>query len=257
MKPNAIFSMKRFSRFLSAYMQLNYKRYLFIFAGAWIGLFAILFYNMYGYQPFLQNRYIDLFSLCLIGIGAFIGSALPELSDKIKSGNYLLLPASAFEKIVSQFLIYVVGSCIVCILLYWLNAHLARWVVMHTERFHSYIHTIDIFRLSDLLDAFKAPIIFGLFSTACFLFAARFYFTRYSLVKSVIAGIAILYLGFLFLVLCSHLFFPESEGLNIAIPVYKIAKDIDNVELIAYVFAYLSWLFFLPLAYFKLKEKQV
>ena len=62
----------------------------------------------------------------------------------------------------------------------------------------------------------------------------------------------------LLFVMFSHIFYPnQTHGFDIALKTYRIAKNLNNAQLFVYLIGGLSWLFFLPLAYFKLKEKEV
>jgi uncharacterized integral membrane protein len=262
MKTNNFFSLKRFSRFLSAYLQINYKRYLFIFGGTFLILYLIMAFAIYNSSYRNTEYYEGWFYFGLVALAFFIGgSSFPEMNDKIKSSNYLLLPASGFEKVLSQFLIYVVAGILCYLLFFWIDAHLARWTLMHLERFQD--QTISVFHFSDLTDQWlpktALSFIFGLFSAACFLFAGRLLFSgRYAIVKSTIAGLVLVGVVSCLLVLCSHIFFPETpKGFNVSIPVHLVTENYANVELYFMSFAFFSWLFFLPLAYFRFKEKQV
>jgi hypothetical protein len=272
MKTNNFFSLKRFSRFLSAYLQINYKRYLFFFAGALIGIYCILLLSMDVLSSlngmsnintihYTIDSYNVIFTFGLLALGIFVGTAFPELSEKIKSTNYLMLPASHFEKILSQFLIYMVGGSFLFLLIFWIDAHVARWTVIYLERYLTQKWSIDTFHFSSLWfwnqEGMPAGYFhFITFSLLCFLFSVRLFFKRFAVVKSIIAGFFIIAAEICFLVLCSHLFFPETEGFNVEIPVYNVTEHHINIECFNAVIFYISWLFFLPLAYFKLKETQ-
>jgi len=79
-----------------------------------------------------------------------------------------------------------------------------------------------------------------------------------AVLKTVILGAGLFFLIFCFLVIFSHIFYPEiTHGFEIYIPEYKISDRFTNMETYIYSIGALSWIFFLPLAYYKLKEKQV
>jgi hypothetical protein len=197
------------------------------------------------------------FYIGLLQLGAFIGLAFPELSDKIKTGNYLLLPASTFEKLLSQFLVYIVAGSLLFIIFFGVGAHLARWTMLHTEEVISGKMSIDAFSYSAFwrktnvfLNA--APIGIGFF-----LFAVRLYFRKYALAKTIVALIAFWFLCMGVFWLASFVFFHTSESSYMGIPVYKTEIILSNI-IVWYVFlSLLASIVALPLAYYKLKEKDV
>ncbi|MDR1683154.1 MAG: hypothetical protein LBS25_07190 [Candidatus Symbiothrix sp.] len=269
MKQNSFFSINRFGRFLSAYMQLNYKRYLYIIAGAFIAFYAwFLFFmnNTLHHFDVQYSFYMSCLSMGALALGAFVGSAFPEWSDKIKTGNYLLLPASTFEKALSQFLIYIVGGILFFCVIFYVDAHLARWTLMHTERYISGEHTIDALNGVMLSKIYQSDepwslILWIIFSIACLLFSIRLFFSRFGLVKTVIAVGAILFLFFFCLTFSSFLFYADENTvfrlLDLKTPVHNVHKGWDNVAILFFVFFGATTFLSLCLAYFKLKEKQV
>jgi hypothetical protein len=231
--------------------------------GGTIGIYLVLLFAMFNqYGNFDAEEYMGIFVMCSLGLGAFIGNSFPDLSDKIKTANYILYPASTFEKLLSQFLIYIVFGCIFFLGMFWIDAHLAQWTMSFKESVRTGHNVIDTFKFSTILDrmpsetSVKILIILLIWNIGVFLFAARLFFRRFALVKTVITGIALFALGACLLVLFSHIFYPETEGFNVEIQGYKVVGEIYNVMIFAYVLE-LSWLLFLPFAYYKFREKQV
>jgi hypothetical protein len=276
MKLNHFFNPKRFFYFVSAYLQMNYKRYLFIFAGAAICFYLFFLFIMQDPLSGMSNRYSKfdggsynfVFIFYLLPLFAFFGSTFPELSDKIKTGNYLLLPASTFEKFFSQFLIYIAGGTAVFLLLFWADAHLARWTLFLYEPVRSGQLVIEPFRFSMLFhfdgdngNWDRILYILVACSAGTFMFAARLFFQRFALVKSAIAGSVLAFLLFICMTALSHLFYPNDvTGLNsspIFFPVYDVIEGVTNIAVLFYFITCCCLFFFLPLAYFKFKEKQL
>lgn len=259
MKSNKFFSLKRFSRFFGADLRLNKKYYFFCFAGMAVGLYIIFLLNMR--YSLSENGYQPLFVLGLLGLGAFVGDAFNDLNSKTKTANYLLLPVSIFEKILSQFVIRFVFGVGLFLLLFWVDAYLARETQMIRMAGNEKIYEIAPFHYSLLYKWVNDYMLFSVMicvSIGLFLFAGRLFFGRFGLIKTIIAGLA----AFLLIVCCfplfSHLFYPaETHGFDVKLPMYELFDGITNMELFVYGIAYFSWLFLLPLAYFKLKEKQV
>jgi hypothetical protein len=106
--------------------------------------------KMENLNDFMQDRYCVAFMVDLFALGAFVGCVFPDFSDKVKTGNYLLLPASTLEKMLSQVLIYIVFGSICFLLIFWVDAHLARWTVQQGEFFQIHNIVIDKFQYASI-----------------------------------------------------------------------------------------------------------
>ena len=270
MKPHKFFSLKRFGRLLAADLRLNSKRYLSIIAGAVAGIYLLILFGML----FNQNRIINIdiysfmFIFSLLGLGAYIGSAFPSFSEKTSAANFLLFPASGFEKLLSQFLIYFVAGTVLFVFLFWVDAHLVRLSLSNLEIVRTRQWVIEPFSFSLMVKGFSPPNYnileyslpwITILSIGCFLFTARLFFNKFALAKSIISGIVILILVICLMVLCSHLFFPEqTHGFQISPGFYHSDFfNVENIIVFVYFILVIICLFSLPLAYFKLKEKQL
>jgi len=282
MNSNNFFNFSRFYRLLRNDILLNYKKYLLTIVGA----FILGFILMYMYMPnrvytdtiykFDTSRYFNLFTMCLVGLGAFVGSAFSELSSKVKISNYLLVPASTFEKYLSQFVIRAVVGTAIFLLVFWIDAHLARIAVLsriegldgqlagpekydYIEKFHwsmflikSKYPTLTNWRLLEGIG-----MILTWFSLGMFLFSIKIFFRKLGLIKTGISLVATIYLLTVVMAGFSHIFYPETVGLGIANIDYKLSNGYSNSEIFFNSIGYLAPLFLLPLGYFKLKEKQL
>ena len=265
MKRNKYFNIRRFSVLYKQDLLINHKTYLFTLTGLAIGTYAFCFfvlstmkakvYNIYDYMPMLL--------LYLMTIGVLIGTSFPALKNKIRRSNYLLDPGSTLEKFLVQLLNRLILFIPIALLLFWAGANLAKISLIPNPDIKfdpskiPAFNYVDIFKGTSALRD-KIAIVVSIFSGFSVLFAGSAYFNRHALVKTLITfaiGIASVLLT---LVLCSHIFFPDFvTGLEIHVPDYKLAEDLYNVQLFFYATGGLSWLFFLSLAYFKLKEKEV
>lgn len=201
---------------------------------------------------------------CLLGIGAFVGTAFPALTDQIKKSTYLLLPGSILEKFMVQFIIRIVIFIPLALFLFWVVTHLAKASLVPIPLFGFYPDTqIDDFHFWNLFNEHinnrdRLIISLSFFSITSFLFAGSAYFKRFALVKTLIVLGSLIGAVCLLFVLLSHIFFPGvTYGFDIEIPLYNVWKDMVNIQLYLYLVGGISWLFFLPLSYFKLKEKEV
>lgn len=266
MKQNNYFSLKRFIRLLQNDFLLNRKIYLFSVIGLGIAIYAItyiLFINSSN-SSFRHQDYIPLLLIYLMVVGVFIGTSFPALTDQIKKTNYLLAPGSLFEKYMVQFVTRIVIFIPLALSIFWIGVHLAKTTVIlfpiwntNYSGIEDY-HFFDLFRNQNLRMVDIMAIFLSIFSMASLLFAGCTYFNRFALVKTLIVTTVTVFTIICSMVLFSHLFYPaETNGFDIRLKTYKIGYDLYNTQLAIYLLGGLSWLFFLPLTYFKLKEKEV
>lgn len=266
MNQNKYFSLKRFTRLLRHDFLLNRKIYLFTLIGLGIAIYAItymLFINN-NRSSFRHQDYIPLLLIYWMVLGVFIGTSFPALTDQIKKTNYLLAPGSMFEKFMVQFVTRIAFFIPLALIIFWIGVHMAKATVFLFPVWNtnysgiSDYHFFDLFRDENLRLIDYLAILLSIFSTTSLLFAGSTYFNRFALVKTLIVTAITIFAVVCSFVLFSHIFYPsETHGFDIRIKSYKIGYDLYNTQLAAYLFGSLSWLFFLPLTYFKLKEKEV
>ncbi len=254
MKQNRYFNPGRFARLFKHDVLLNQKIYLFAVIGLGIATYAYIFLIMYlnrrGFNS--TQDYIPFFLLFLIAVGVFIGTSFPALNNQIRISNYLLAPGSAFEKCLVQFVIRIVIFIPMAMLMFWIGTYLGKASLIPDPRigfdpsqipdFHYADFFEDVSKLRD-----KVVIVLSIFSLSSVLFAGSAYFNRFALVKSLIAIAVVIGTVLLSFVLFSHIFYPEViAGFDIHVPSYKIAEDMETVQLFFYLLGSLSWLFFCP-----------
>jgi len=267
MKSHKFFSLKRFGRLLAANLRLNSKRYLYTIIGGAFGIYLLLLFGMLTNENYTidYNYYSGLFSLSLMSLGLFIGSAFPAFSEKPATANFLLFPASHFEKLLTQFLLYYVAGATIFVFVFWVDAHLARLSLLNLEDVRTGKWIIEPFSYGNIIQTFAIKkieyfwhFLIIIFSSGGFLFTTRLFFKRFALAKSIISGVILFLLTYVFLVLFSHLFYTEiTKGFNLAAIEYAGLWGVSNYILLVDSLFAIILLFFLPLAYFKLKEKQV
>ena len=237
MKTNKFFNFSRFCNLLSYDLRINGVRYLSFLVGGMIIFYLAMLIIMSNTQSnFTHHYYIHLFLSSLIGLGLFIGSAFPELNNKIKTGNYLLLPASTLEKTISQFLVYFVFGSIFLLLIFWMDTYLAKWTALQMESVQRRGIMIEDFQYVEISQGlpgnplYKLIIVISVVSAGLFLFTARLFFKRFAFIKSVILLAIVTLLFVCGMVLFSHIFYPEqTKGFSIALPRYNLASGLDNM----------------------------
>lgn len=289
MNSTNFFSFNRFCLLLRNDLLINYKKYCLAILVAFILGFVFLYGSMprlvYGgdmlndWNRFGSNKYMNIFLASIVGLGALVGSSFPDLGSKVKTSNYLLIPASTFEKFFSQFFIRVICGAAIFLVLFWVDAQLARDIsVMQMVDVKNNLHYANAERV---IEKFNYGMIFlykqnyptgmlvyhksietwgiSLFivSIGLYLFSVRLFFKKLGLVKSIISFVALFFILFLFMVIFSHIFYPNTVGFDVSLPTYTFQNNINNVEFWLFLIGFVSPLFLLPLGYFKLKEKQL
>lgn len=130
MSTNNFFSGKRFLRLLQHDFSINRKTYFWTLAGVTLVLFGINYFFLLSYQwktkEFISQNYFFPFLLSITVMIYFVGTAFSELRDRIKTQNFLLLPASVFEKFLAQFVIRFVLFLPLMFLLFFVTTRLAK-----------------------------------------------------------------------------------------------------------------------------------
>jgi hypothetical protein len=290
MNSNKFFSYRRFNLLLRNDLLINYKKYCLAILVAFILGFVFLYGSMprliYGneienrWNIFDSNRYMNIFLASIVALGALVGSSFPDLGSKVKTANYLLIPASTFEKFSSQFFIRVICGAGIFLILFWIDARLARAIsvmqMIDAKTNLHYVHAEQIiekfnYGMIFLYNKVNYPvekivyyksietwgISFLIISMGLYLFSVKLFFKKLGLVKSIISSVAVYFVLALFMVIFSHIFYPDTKGFNVLIKDYPLESGFNNIKLWFCLIGFVSPLFLLPLGYFKLKEKQL
>jgi hypothetical protein len=282
MNSNKFFSFSRFYLLLRNDILLNRQKYLLTIAGAFIFGFVFLYMQMPKVErldnqipAFNGSRYVSVFALFLIGLGWFIATSFSELGDKVKTSNYLLMPASTFEKFLSQFVIRVVIGTSLLLVIFWADAHLARTVALsqiegpnhepasanvskYIAEFHYSMflvkHTNNneptYWRLAEGM-----ALISFIFSIGMYLFSKKLFHKKNGFGKSRIISIVIIF-SILFLMPDSNWFSEFNSFISNNIE-RQLQNGYTNIDIWRFSIAYFAPLFLIPFGYFKLKEKQL
>ena len=273
------FNIKRFSNLLKQDLLINKTKYGLAILGLGLITYILgyMFLNsskssMIKHDYAVSQNYTICFAFFMMYVGVIIGFAFPDLSDKIKRSTYLLTPGSTFEKVALQFLIRIVLFVPIALGVFWTGIRLAKASLMPEKvNYNSLEQLMDpalipYFEYRFLITQNRGEIwetwqilfvFFGLFSYGIYLFAGATYFKRYALVKTIIASVVILMTSITFSVVLSHIFYPqEIHGFNTKLNEFAVTEHLSSLELFMASLSLLSWMFFLAIAYFKLKEKE-
>jgi hypothetical protein len=273
---NNHFNIKRFSRLFRQDLLINKTKYFLAIIGLGLITYLLTYWFLNGTKSSMiknESMAYSIYGICfaiyMIVVGVVVGTAFPDLSDKIKTSNYLLNPGSTLEKVMLQFLIRIGLFVPIAFAVFWIAIRLAKASLvpelLNGNQFFdpSLIPPFE-FRLlvtrhiDELWDTWEILFrIFGFFSYGAYLFAGTTYFKRYALVKTVVASVIVLGISVLFMMLLSNIFYPQNLGyFKIQLYPFRITEHLDSFKVSFLLLSMLSWLFFLAIAYFKLKEKE-
>lgn len=269
---NQFFSFKRFTLLALKHWADNKKRYglsVLAFIGLLITWFV--FTMLTDFDTRLMGREIQqmTFFLALFGVGTFYASQyFRELGSRSKGINFLLVPASAFEKLLCSLLYSVVLFFIVFTSVYYLVDLLLIAVtnsIPDTEK----SELVNVFKIIILRFNKDATINFLLFffSVQSAFLLGSVYFEKYSFIKTIICGFVGAFLLFCFMYFFSQQLLPDGDYPMGFLTAYRVYVDGVNDHLvqiprwIGEVFRFLIMYGIAPflwlVTYFRLKEKQV
>jgi uncharacterized membrane protein YciS (DUF1049 family) len=273
MQFNNHFNFGRFARLLKQDLLINKTKYLLTIIGLGLITYLLCYWflnsaknGMVQYERRVNGTYMVCFVFYLMAVGVVVGTAFPDLNDKIKTGNYLLSPGSTLEKVMLQFLLRIGLFVPIALGIFWIAIRLAKGSLLPDPLTGIDPSLIPYFEFRFLVTDYNIGIwgiwqvlcmIFGFFSYGTYLFAGTTYFTRYALVKTVIVSGVVLGSSILFMMLLSHIFYPqETHGFSISLKDFLVTENLRSGQFFALLLSLFSWIFFLCFSYFKLKEKE-
>lgn len=272
---NQFFSFRRFSLLVSKHWADNKRRYSLSVIGfillliVWFTLTILVESG----SPMNAEVQILTFFFSLFGIGAFYASQyFRDLGSRAKGVNFLLVPASAFEKILCSFLFTVV------IFFSMFTAAFYLVDVLMVTVADQFLTTEDLARQGGVVNVFTAAIrifdgvsliyILIIFLTMQSIFVlGSVYFAKYSFVKTVITGFVVFFVLFCLIYLLFVQLMPVGEYSMISLTSYRIRTGgaSDHLvqvpewigELVRITLVYGIAPFLWVASYYRLKEKQV
>ena len=153
-----------------------------------------------------QKFHLDWFPIALFVVGAaVVSTSFLEYSNPEARQFHLMLPAKQFEKWLAKFTVNTLVFPIVFLILYQIFAWFTyRWEVVTRS---------ELVRL-DLLDPFLWKFIAGFGIAHCFIFLGSIIYTRYSLLKSLLAFMVILSGALAFLYTTLYIIVPNFQLAN-------------------------------------------
>lgn len=217
-------------------------------------------------QIFTNDQgYTAPFMLGLLILAIYIATSFAVMKAKINRSLFLQLPASTLEKYLYTFLIRVVAGFGLFLLVYWMDAHLARltYEFIPIGNLTQYLKNgilikPEVFNYGMLFQVGieeRLILPFAFLSMATFLFACPLFFRRLQLLKTIFTFFAGIFLVISLCVILTHVIYPgEVYGFNMTMKEVWITKHLNSETLAVLLWGCFSWPFFLLIGYFRLKE---
>lgn len=268
---NPFFSLKRFSLLVLKHWADNRKRYgltVLAFIGLLITWFVFAWLTGVD-APMARELQMVTFFFSLFAVGTFYASQyFSHLGSRAKGINFLLVPASALEKLLCSLLYTVFLFFIVFIAAYYLVDFL---MVAIAGRFTGAGKpaVVNVFRVIVLRFNKDTTLNFLLFffSVQSAFLLGSVYFEKYSFIKTIIGGFVAGFILFCFLYLFNEALLPEGDYPRGFLTGYRVYVDgvhdrfIKAPAWIGHLFHFVLMYAVAPFAwivtYFRLKEKQV
>ncbi|MET0464830.1 MAG: hypothetical protein ABW007_16830 [Chitinophagaceae bacterium] len=272
---NQFFSFRRFSLLVSKHWADNKKRYLLSVTGFALLLIVWFIFTILvdPHTPMQQEIQILTFFFSLFGTGAFYASQyFRDLGSRAKGINFLLVPASAFEKILCSILFTLVIFFSVFTAVFYLVDILMVTISNQFTAAH------DPLRQESVINVFRAAILpFDEMSTlnVLLIFAAvqsifllgSVYFAKYSFIKTIISSFVVFFLLFCLIYLLYEHLMPRGGYVDGFLTSYRVTVNGTDDHLVRvpnwigdvvhFMLVYGITPFLWVVSYYRLKEKQV
>ena len=282
---NHLFSTKRFLQLVLSHWTEYRKRYgLFLVAMFGIMLFGAICLLLVDAQnsgdEFVQ--YFTFLFCAIVGGCIFSGTFLSNLNDKSKGITYILLPASAFEKLLCTLLFTVPIFFLVFLICFYL-IDIPFVAITNSIKYTAFLesqkmglnnydrifypnHVISLFksvrqvdrypRNNDDIFAFQ-QMFYALFTLQAFFLMGSAYFKKFAFVKSLLSGFVLC----LFFSVFTFVIFKNQGNRNVFENYFAKKPVVDSYF---YFSAFVIWFFKLGLGslfylatYFHIKEKEI
>jgi len=272
---NQFFSVRRFTLLVVKHWADNKKRYS-LSVLAFIGLLITWFvFTMLADFNTLMGRELQqiTFFLTLFAVGTFYASQyFNDLGSRAKGITFLLVPASAFEKLLCSLLYTVVLFFVVFVAAYFvvdvLMVAIAKAIsgTATTTEKPTVANVFEVILLRFNRDSTVNFLLF-FFSVQSVFLLGSVYFEKYSFIKTIISGFVACFLLFCIMYLFSEQLLPGGDYPQGFLTSYRVHVDGVNDRLIQlprwigevfrFLLMYAVAPFFWLVTYFRLKEKQV
>jgi hypothetical protein len=270
---NQFFSFKRFSLLISKHWAENKKRYglsVLAIIGLLITWFVFILMTDPGELMEEDVQQVTFF-MALFAVGAFYASQyFRHLGSREKGSNFLLVPASAFEKLLCAlvyavfffFIAFVAAFYLVDVLMVAIANALSADEVISGKTEIANVFDVNLFPGQG---EFNINLLVFFFSVQSIFLLGSIYFKKYSFVKTIIGGFIGCFIIFLVMYFLFTNVLPSGDFIS-GLTSYRVHVDgindhvvevptwiTDILRVAFYAIAPFGWI----VTYFRLKEKQV
>jgi hypothetical protein len=271
---NQFFSFKRFNLLVMKHWADNKKRYalsVLAFIGLLITWFVFTMLTLMDPQPMGKEVQTITFFFALFAVGVFFASQyFNELGSRSKGINFLLVPASAFEKLLCSLVYTVLLFLLVFTATFYLvdvlMVSIAKAFGVSTGEKFSVANVFDVINLPFTRDTTLNLLSFFFSVQAAFLLGSV-YFEKYSFIKTAICGFVGGFIIFCFFYFFNAQLFDDGAYYRGFLTSYRVKVNGASERLVQipawigevlrflalYAIAPFLWL----VTYYRLKEKQV
>lgn len=269
------FSFSRFLLLISKHWADNKRRYLLAVIGFVLLLTGWFTFTMLVSPAWPMNEEVQVltFLFTLFGVGGFYASQyFRDLGSRSRGINFLMVPASSFEKVLCAILFTVVIFFVVFTVAFYL---VDIFMVAISNQFlkpedpDKRAGVINIFRAAILpsegVSAINVILVY--FAVQSGFLLGSVYFSKYSFIKTVITGFVIFFTFFCLIYVLYEYLMPKGEYVNGFLTSFRINTSegsgylvkvpgwVDQLIYIILMYTITPYLW--VVTYYRLKEKQV
>jgi len=273
---NQFFNFHRSSLLVAKHWADNKKRYLLsvlAFIGLLIGWFTFTILIDPSF-PVGQGLQIVTYFFSLFTVGSFYASQyFRELGSRSRGINFLLVPASGFEKVLCSliytvilfFIVFTAAFYLVDVLMVWIAQSLVSDIPYPADQ----RGVLNVFEAAKIHTSPKTIVnaLWIYFTIQSVFLLGSVYFEKYSFIKTIISGFVGCFILFCLMYFLNENLLPEGDYPRGLLTSYRVYTDggqdplIEIPRWIGHVFRFLAMYAVAPflwiVTYYRLKEKQV
>jgi hypothetical protein len=274
---SAVFNCKRFTLLVKSDLLLHWKYYLLGYVAVLSGMFLFMLFFIaeplreaqagatYSFVSSDDDWFGFVVAMVAVYFLVLVVSSFGNLKDKTRRLAWLMLPVTAFEKFLHQFLMMVVilgGALYVAL---WIDAQLVRnYIIWHYELPGEVIAAFTPYRFFTPLSEAgslweQITMVLIVVSLASYFMMANIWFRRFGWIKILVFLVVAIYLFSVLITGLSYLFNPElTTDFRAYLPFVPVpGTDISFFQVYMYTMVDIAWVFLLLMGYYKLKETEL
>jgi hypothetical protein len=247
--------MKRFGKYASSKLEMNYKNILIsaAMASAIISLFLFIMINVGDGKWSSHNWVLFTPMSCFFGGVLYIGKSFPMLRQKEEMLIFHLTPASTFEKFIYEFLERMGLFIVLFPLLFVGIANLATEIITAIRNYYGLFSDIAPISTHSLSEIIAQPVLIQIMTAGFLIFSLAFACTATFRKRPIGKIIGIIGIYRILVFAYGHYLVPENTWYS----VYIQSLPLNTRRLVFSATMFIVALIALVYAYFRVKEKEV